>query len=152
MERIKQFYFSARLWLYLPGKKMISLSWKHPILSSTCNTVTCSTTSFQFHHSCCTYPQFSLHMKACAYQLCICLNFKHKKSFFFFFFLFFCGGGGVVKDCAQTDYKFITHNNLPFFSPWAVYIQIVSDGMVIKGVACKFQTLWANLTKRTKSK
>ena len=74
-------------------KKMISLSWKHPILSSTCNTVTCSTTSFQFHHSCCTYPQFSLHMKACAYQLCICLNFKHKKSFFFFFFLFFCVGG-----------------------------------------------------------
>jgi hypothetical protein len=58
--------------------KKISLVWKHPVSSSTSTTITCWTTSFQFHHSCCTFPQVSLHKKACAYQLCRQLNFKHK--------------------------------------------------------------------------
>lgn len=43
-------------------------------------------------------------------------------------------------------------HSAPFFSPNAIYMQIVPDCMVIQWIASEFQTLWSNLDKRTQVK
>lgn len=43
----------------------------------------------------------------------------------------------------------MTHLSIPFFSPSAVCVQVVPDGMVVKRITGKFQSLWANLNPKS---
>lgn len=46
----------------------------------------------------------------------------------------------------------IIDNDVPLFTPNAIYMQIVPDGMVIKWITGEFQTLWSNLRRKNQVK